>query len=200
MLDKSLKHYGVIMTKSDKIYPKYALRDGYHFKYYEKGDEKDWAALEYAVDEFESVEDGILYFKDNFLIDLEGVKKRCLFVCDAYGNKIATASAWYGNLDGKKRARIHWVSVHPNHHGLGLCKAMMTELLDQYKRLGYEDLIYLTSQTWSYKAINIYKGFGFLPYDDGASGQYKGSAGDYEIDFETAWQLIDDKLNAYKEK
>lgn len=33
-----------------------------------------------------------------------------------------------------------------------------------YNECGFKSCIYLTSQTWSYKAIGIYGKFGFAPY------------------------------------
>ena len=56
--------------------------------------------------------------------------------------------------------------------------------MDLYHKLGQKGYIYLTTQTGSYKAINIYKKFGFAPY----TGKYHTDGFDKEQN-EKAWKL-----------
>jgi len=200
MLDKTVKHYGVMMIQKEKVYPSYQLPTGYTFSYYQIGDEDEWAAIETAVGEFENQPEGKAYFLRTFGQELEETKKRCLFVSDEHQNKIATASAWFGMFEGKIHPRIHWVAVHPEHRGKGICKALMSEVLNRYSELKEEEQVYLTTQTWSYTAINIYKKFNFFPYVDNRKGVIKGSSGDFEVDYDAAWTLIDDKIKTYKNR
>ena len=105
-----------------------------------------------------------------------------------------------------KYIRIHWVAVAPKYQGLGILKAMVTRLLDIYNELGYEGYIHLTSQTWSYKALNVYIKFGFKPYygekpanwiaRNLTSGNFE--PWDYKEKNEEAWNMIFKKINEYQ--
>lgn len=198
MLDKNVKYYGVMMVQNQRIYPMYMLPKGYTFNDYKLGDEEDWAIIETAVGEFENHSEGKAYFLKTFGQEINETIRRCLFVCDKHQNKIATASAWFGKFEGEIHPRIHWVAVHPEHRGKGIGKALISELLKRYSELGEDDSVYLTTQTWSYTAINIYKKFNFIPYNDNRKGIIKGSSDDFKTDFDAAWAIIDDKLATYK--
>ena len=175
------------------------LAQGYRFSFFKKGDEDKWVDLEYSLGEFESKEEGLNYFNKEFKGDYGRLEKSCLFIKDDEDQVVATCTAWFGNHTGSPLPRIHWVGVHPEHQQKGLCKAIIAETLNLYKREGF-DKVYLTTQTWSYKAINIYKQFGFRAYDNQQKGAFKGNSGSYECDFEQAWQIIDSRLDAYKNR
>ena len=70
----------------------------------------------------------------------------------------------------------------------------MTRLLERYAELGWQDDIYLTSQTWSYKAINIYAKFGFRPYLGEKPANWV--CGDFAAENARAWCLIREKIQA----
>lgn len=71
-LDRSLPHIGVIMEKNDtKDYPKADLPLGYHFSKYKPGFEKQWANLQYEVEETDTLEEAELVFKSEFLDGLD---------------------------------------------------------------------------------------------------------------------------------
>lgn len=142
--------------------PTYSLPPGFSFRLFEKGDEKIWAKIETSVDEFESEEAALQRFNSEFGNHLEEMAERCLFIENEQGEAIATTTAWYGDLRGKVEGRIHWVGVVPEYQGRGLAKPLLSEAM---KRLAqYHDSAYLTSQTTSYQAINLYLNYGFEPY------------------------------------
>lgn len=196
MLDKSLQHLGVVMIKGEPEKISIKLPENYRVVTYHQGDEHCWADIEVSVGEFENKKDALSYFKKEFK-DQKALEERCLFIENPRGEKIATTTAWMGTLDGRPASRIHWVAVKPAYQGLGLCKCLIQEALKICKRFD-EASIYLTTQTWSYKAINIYYQYGFVPYGDGKNGRFKGSQNDYEIDFHKAWSMIDEKIEDYK--
>ena len=109
---------------------------------------------------------------------------------------MATASLWNGDTFGETRHRIHWVAVHPDYHGKGLAKALLTQLMTLYNELGFKGDLYLVTQTWSYKAINIYENFGFAPYQGMKPANWYGE--DYETMNDKAWELIHQKISEYK--
>jgi GNAT superfamily N-acetyltransferase len=197
MLDKTIPYFGVIMVKDNiKEYPKYNLPNGYSFCMYEDGYENYWAKLEYRVGEFNSFEAAFEYFDSEFIRNKEELYKRCIFVKNEAGEIIATASIWYGNHFGDKlMQRIHWVAVDPDYQGNGIAKALITKTLDTFNELGLGDILYLTTQTWSFKAINIYMKFGFKPYMGEKPVNWKTKSQNFEEENKKAWDIIFDRIN-----
>jgi Acetyltransferases len=90
------------------------------------------------------------------------------------------------------------VATLPEYQGKGLTKALLTRLFDLYNELGFDGFIYLTSQTWSYKAINIYSKFGFLPYTGQKPLNWTGENETFSVETEKAWDMIQHKIWQYK--
>lgn len=199
MLDKSIKHYGVVMRKDSlKHVPMHKLKSGFKFVKYKPGDENAWAAIEMSVEDFDSHQAALDYFEKEFAPLSEMVQKRMLFIENKAGEKVATATAWMGKLDGITYPKLHWVAVKPEYQGQGLCKALLSKTLNLMSSLGHEGEVILFSQTWSYKAINLYYQYGFKPYDDGKSGLQTGNTGSFECEFHESWRLIDGKIMDYR--
>ena len=174
MLDKSVPYLDILMKRpaGTKI-PVYSLPEGYRYVLYRPGDEIAWAELEFSVLEFPNPEKGLALFQQTFLPDQEELKRRCLFIEDSTGQKLATAMAWW-NMTGKQRdAWLHWVSVSPKSQGLGLGKAVVSKALHLLLEIEGDRDIYLHTQTWSHKAVGIYLKCGFQ-----ISGEKKDNAGD----------------------
>ena len=110
------------------------------------------------------------------------MEKRCLFIETTEGETIGTTTAWYGDLngDGKTRGRIHWVGVVPEYQGRGLSKPMLTKAMEIMA--GKHDEFYLTSQTTSWQAVNMYLNFGFEPVQ-------------LDENYDEAWSLMKEKLD-----
>lgn len=131
--------------------------------------------------------------------------ERMLFIVDDRDNVIGTGCVWGGKMFGKELQRLHWIAVSPKHQGKGIAKALVSKLFDLYNELGYSGYIYLTSQTWSYKALNIYMRFGFKPYlgekpqnwnsVNLTSGNFE--PWDYKEKNIEAWDMIYGKINSY---
>ncbi|MEG6613552.1 GNAT family N-acetyltransferase [Pseudoclostridium thermosuccinogenes] len=196
MLDKSIPYIGVIMVKTDTAnYPRYELPDGFAFKGYQPGDEEKWAKLIFDSGLTGTLKEAEDIFEREFLKLPELLPKQCIFVVDDDGKAAATASLWPGEHFGKTLQRVHWVAASPDYQGKGLAKALMTKVMDVYNELGYKDFIYLATQTWSYKAINIYSQFGFVPYMGQKPVNWK--ADNYEENNRLAWKMIKEKLAGY---
>ena len=226
-MDKSIPHIGVIMDKTDTAdYPRYDLPPGYTFAFYKPGLERMWIEQKVAVGEFDDTDGAETVFKREFLygqpidwlnfkcdkLDPDEIQsaplyyelcKRMLFILDEDGKLAATGAIWHGEHFGETRQRLHWISVAPRHQNKGLSKPLMTKLMDMYVELGFSGYIYLTSQTWSYKALNIYAHFGFKPYMGEKPQNYAevdletGKPWDYKAMNEEAWTIINDKINQY---
>lgn len=153
------------MVRNDLLdIPEFALPDGFRMRLFGEGDEKTWARIETSVDEFKSEEAALERFQKEFGLHLDEMSERCLFIENEQGEAIATTTAWYGDLkgDGDISGRIHWVGVVPEYQGRKLSKPLLSAAMQILAR--YHSKAYLTSQTTSYQAINMYLNFGFEPY------------------------------------
>ena len=137
-----------------------SLPKGYNFKMYDVGDEKYWAKLEYEIGDFSSIEEAEMYFKTNYCNPIGELKKRCVFVVDAYGDVVGSCIAWHDSKDNDTVASLHWLVVSQEHQGkhigLALCQKVL-EIFNKHR----ETPVYIHTQPWSYKAILLYIKLGF---------------------------------------
>ena len=171
----------MIRTTSNDI-PKYELPEGFVFRMFRDGDQKLWADIETRVDEFETEDDALKRFYSEFGDSIDEMEERCVFIETAEGEVIGTATAWYGDLkgDGRILGRIHWVGIVPEYQGRGLAKPMLSKAM--YMLAARHEEFYLTSQTTSWQAINMYLNFGFKPvYTD--------------ENYDAAWSMMEEMLD-----
>ncbi|MFL2134437.1 GNAT family N-acetyltransferase [Desemzia sp. FAM 23990] len=163
MLDKSIPYAEIWMSRERELPVKeQALPEGFQFTFYQEGDEREWAAIETAVAEFEDETQALDYFERSFAPYTEELKQRMLFITDPSGEKVGTASAWWKKApNGDRYPLVHWVAVKPGYQGKGLAKAMMTRTLKTLQTLEDTSPIYLHTQTWSHAAIRLYQKLGF---------------------------------------
>lgn len=201
MMDKSVPNFRAIMIKYDvENYPRYELPEGFYITGYKPGYEKQWAEIEFVQQCMESEAQAEEIFRKEFMSKPEWLYDRCLFVVDGKKDKVAAVtSLWLGQLTEAEplHARVHWVATREEYQGLGLIKAIFTHILDLYHKLGDKGYIYLTTQSQSYVAINIYKKFGFVPY----WGELHGEGSDFDLELhKKSWQIIDGKIEEYKKR
>jgi len=193
-LDRSIPHIGVLMEKFDTAeYPRHTLPDGYAFAQYKPGLEAQWAALHFEVGQTDSPEEAEAIFKNDFA-DRDALTRRMLFVLDENGQLAGTGCLWDGNHFGRTLQRLHYIAVSPRHQGKGIARAIVSKLLDIYNELGYAGYIYLTSQTWSYRALNLYAGFGFRPYMGEKPMNWRCGDSTFAKETAEAWDMIYGKI------
>ena len=143
--------------------PQYTLPKEFKIRLFEKGDELHWANIETKVDEFKDEKAALERFKNEFGEHIDEMVKRCLFIENEDGEKIATTTAWYGKLEDDQdiMGRIHWVGVVPEFQGQKLSKPLLSAAMNLLATK--HSKVYLTSQTTSYQAINMYLKYGFKP-------------------------------------
>lgn len=178
-----MKRIPLKMMRNDLLHiPEYALPPGFRIRLFEKGDEHNWARIETSAGEFKDEESALEHFNKEFGPYMDEMSTRCVFIENKNGEVIGTTTAWYGDLNGNGEVsgRIHWVGVSLEFQGKKLSKpllsAAMNILADHHSKA------FLTSQTTSYQAINMYLNYGFEPLITGPSC------------FE-AWTLLEKKLN-----
>ena len=162
MLDKSIPYVGIIMRRTaGSPLPDATLPPGYGFVYFKNGDEKDWARIETSVLEFDDEMDALLYFQKDFIAFLPETERRCLFIQNPEGEKVATGTAWWA-YDGVKRVPLlHWIAVKPQYQDMGLGKAVSAQVLRLICEIEGDRDVYLSTQTWSHRAVAIYRQMGF---------------------------------------
>lgn len=169
MLDKSVPYAGLFMRReAGAPLAAAALPDGFRFAFYDEGSAMDWARIETSVLEFDAEFAAVKHFTEKFLPYGDELGKRCLFVENGNGVKIATATAWWSDISGERRPWLHWVAVDPEYQGLGLGKAIVSRVVELMTELEGDVEFYLSTQTWSYKAIGIYRLNGFEPTNEKA--------------------------------
>ena len=167
MLDKSVPFAKIKMIrKAGTQIPDYPLPEGFSFTFFQDGDEKDWARIETSVDEFDSEFAALMRFKSDFIPYKDELYRRLLFIENSDGRKIATANAWWAFVNDERRAWVHWVSVDPKYQGLGLGKAITAKVTNLLTELEGDADIWLSTQTWSYKAVSIYIKCGYVLTDE----------------------------------
>ncbi|MCL1835637.1 MAG: GNAT family N-acetyltransferase [Oscillospiraceae bacterium] len=168
MLDKTIPYAGLYMCRKagTPLATSCELPEGYRFALFSDGDEESWAAIETSVLEFDSVFSALLHFKGKFMPYADELRRRCLFIEDAQGEKVATATAWWSDVEGRSCPWLHWVAADPRYQGLGLGKAIVSRVTQLMLEIEGDVDFYLHTQTWSYKAISIYMKNGFQPAAD----------------------------------
>ncbi|MGM9904214.1 MAG: GNAT family N-acetyltransferase [Enterococcus sp.] len=162
MLDKSVPYAEIWMSRPlDLSLPSYTLDTNYHFEMYRPGAEQDWACIETAVGEFESVGEAMDYFEKTFTPYPEELNKRMFFVVDQNNERVATCTAWEKTRHGKKYPVFHWLAVKPEHQGKGIAKSLTIEVLRCFQKIANYGPVFLSTQTWSYPAVRLYQNLGF---------------------------------------
>lgn len=125
------------------------------------GDREAWAEIEMAVGEFADPDHARATFDAWFAPDPAGWSNHG-FLLEHRGIPVGTASAGQGELAGERLGRVGWVGIAPEHQGRGLAKPLLAVVLAALAR----DFAaaYLTTQTTSAPAVNLYLNHGFLPH------------------------------------
>jgi ribosomal protein S18 acetylase RimI-like enzyme len=148
---------------------------GYSYRFYQEGDQENWAKLETLVDEFATIEASRERFESEFLpsgdryqalaqkfaIAENILDQRQVFIEDPNGEVVATATAWLANKFGEYQPILHWVSVHPDYQGLQLGKSVVAKAMSLFPKYEPQKDVMLHTQTWSYPAIVLYHKLGF---------------------------------------
>lgn len=162
MLDKSVPYVELIMRRDQGTpIPEYLLPEGFTYSLYRPGDEKDWAKIETSVLEFDSELEAYLYYQERFLPYADELRRRCMFIENPDGVKIATATAYWEYSGVRRDPWLHWVSVMPEYQGLGLGKAIVSKVTRLMLEIEGDRNFYLHTQTWSHTAIFIYEKIGY---------------------------------------
>ncbi|MDZ5253891.1 GNAT family N-acetyltransferase [Clostridium sp. LIBA-8841] len=162
MLDKSVEFFRMVLKREKGTKLKSAsLPEGFKFVKFKKGDEKAWAEIETSVLEFENVNVAKEYFENKYIPYSSEIERRILFIENENGEKIATFTAWWRYTGERRHPFMEWVAVKPDYQGKGLGKALISEGVKLMVAIEGDCDMYIPTQTWSHKAIKLYRWAGF---------------------------------------
>lgn len=163
-IEKTLEYHELIMTMDLNNINSYELPNGFSFRFWDSDNcIHDWVNIHIESGEFNSIQGAhntFHQFYDNFYNELN---KRCFFIENINGEKVATATISPANEFGYKCV-IDWFAISPRAQGLRLSKPLLSKTLSIAKNLGY-DKILLHTQTHTWLAAKIYLDFGFEPFN-----------------------------------
>jgi GNAT superfamily N-acetyltransferase len=138
--------------------PIFACPEGFAIQPYKRGRELDWLRIHRDADLYNS-------FADSMFVEQFGTSEALLIERQFYlvrqgDTAVGTASAWFNKDD--RRARVHWVAIETEFHGLGLAKPLLSAVCQKLLALGHADAV-LSTSTARVAAINLYLKFGFEP-------------------------------------
>ena len=173
--DKRIKYYELLLEGSFDSIGEYPLLDGYHFEFYQDGDRDAWIEIEQSAKEFSNYDEGLAAWNRYYSGGENKLYNRMVFVVNASGEKIATATAFY-DINGKDKSGagwLHWVAVKREYQGKGLSKPLITYVLHIMKTLGYNHAK-IPTQTNTWLAVKVYLDLGFRPIPENAVNSYMG--------------------------
>ncbi len=176
MIDKRVPYFDVVMCLpgGGPLPAVPVLPDGYQYRLYAPGDARGWCAIETAVDEFDAVARAEAYFARVFAPHADELARRMVFIQGPDGDLVADATAWWADDDQLGRiALLHWVAALPGEQGKGLGRAVTCKALSLFPSVGPGGDIWLTTQTWSHVAIDLYLSLGFRAHTTATPAGHK---------------------------
>nr|WP_300817855.1 GNAT family N-acetyltransferase [uncultured Acetatifactor sp.] len=167
--DCRIRYYELLLEQDLDNLPCHPLPDDYHFVFYQPGDRDAWIDIEKSAKEFSTYEQGLEAWNRYYGGREESLLNRMVFVEDAEGRKVATATAYY-DITGRDRSGsgwLHWVAVRREHQGKGLAKPLIVHVLDIMRGLGYTHAK-IPTQTTTWLACKVYLDLGFVPLPQNA--------------------------------
>ena len=159
-IDKSIPYMNILMRCDEYRQTPISLPDGFRFRGYKEGDEHVWAGLEIEIEDFDTYDNAVAYFKRKYLSNPEELKKRLICVEDKDGTPAGMVIAWFDRSGESTISTVHWLVTSPKFQGLGIGRSLVQKLLQTFHELDAYP-VYLHTQPWSYAAIKIYSSLGF---------------------------------------
>jgi len=160
IIDHSIPYKNLLFRCDAYVPAAIHLPDGYCFREYRDGDAAAWAQLEYAIHDFDTLDEAYRYFCDTYFGEREALRQRFLCVVNPAGSMAGCVIAWRELSNGAVIPAVHWLVVSPDAQGMGIGRALMQKLLERFLELDAFP-VYLHSQPCSYVAIGLYSSLGF---------------------------------------
>ena len=171
MLDRTIPFCNTIMKCSDYSPRHVELPDGFSIVSYQRGYEKEWAKLEYAIGDFDSLEVAEKYFVETYLQKTESFPN-ILFAMNKDNEIIGSCIAWQDMRGTNSVSSLHWLVVDERYQRIGLGRALCIAVMNIYVERGALP-VYIHTQPWSWKAILLYTSLGFKLQKTDAFSHYE---------------------------
>mgnify|MGYP004665316793 FL=1 len=174
--DSRIRYYELVLERKNlEEIPVYTLSPGCRFCFYQPGDRDAWISIEQSAKEFSNYAQGLEAWRRYYEGKDEELCRRMIFIEDAQGEKIATATAFYDiyGRDSSGAGWLHWVAVRRDMQGRGLSKPLIARTLTRMRELGYTHAK-VPTQTNTWLACRIYLDFGFRPIPENAAHSREG--------------------------
>ncbi len=142
--------------------PVFACPPPFRIRTFAPGDERLWARIETLAGEFPDEAQALQRFEQDYGSYRSQLEERCFLLEDSQGEAIGTATAWHGHFAGAERGQVGWVGIVPVYQGRKLAKPLLSAVMARLEQ--DHSSAYLGTQTTSYRAVNLYLNFGFVPY------------------------------------
>lgn len=167
--DSRIRYYELVLERDLERLPVFSLPQGYRFVFYREGDRDHWIDIEWSAREFSDYGQGLEAWNRYYGGRESELSGRMVFVENAKGVKVATATAFY-DVTGRDRSGdgwLHWVAVRREYQGRGLSKPLISHVLGIMRELGYTHAK-IPTQTTTWLACRVYLDFGFTPLPENA--------------------------------
>ena len=167
--DDRIRYYELLLERDLDALPRFTLPEGYRFVFFRQGDRDNWIDIERSAKELMSYGQGLEVWNRYYGGNENALSDRMVFIENAKGEKVATATAYYDitNRDKSGDGWLHWVAVRREYQGKGLSKPLISHVLELMRALGYTHAK-IPTQTTTWLACRIYLDFGFRPLPQNA--------------------------------
>jgi len=152
----------VSMVREDlKGLPRFPLKPGFSLRFHQPGDDVVWTRVQQEAEHYHTITPDL--FWKCFGEGEAELPRRQIFLCNADGREIGTATAWDNDdYHGLRWGRVHWVAISEDYQGQGLGRALVSAVCQRFVELGHVRA-YLTTESVRLPAISLYRSFGFVP-------------------------------------
>ena len=168
--DSRIRYIDLLLERPDlDNIPEAELPEGYRFVFYQPGDRDAWIEIEQSAKELHDYDHGVRTWERYYGGLEDTLHNRMIFIENAQGEKVATATAYY-DANGElppERGQVHWVAVRRDHQGRGLARPLISQVLKVMKQRGHTQAM-LHTQTTTWVAVKLYLNFGFRPIPENA--------------------------------
>jgi len=173
--DERIRYYELLLERNLDALPCFSLPEGYKFVFYRQGDRDIWIDIEKSAKEFIDYAQGLEAWNRYYANNETALLNRMVFIENANGEKVATATAYYDitNRDKSGDGWLHWVAVRREYQGKGLSKPLISYALSIMRELGYTHAK-IPTQTTTWLACKVYLDFGFVPLPQNAINSRNG--------------------------
>ena len=140
-------------------------------------DAESWAVIIHAAGERLSIEAARAQYDKEFRGRELTLSERMLFLLDADGQPVGTATAWFQpaeeeGSDVGSVGRVHWVALVPRVQGRGLAKPLLGAVLHRLVEVHRHPSVRLKTHTQAARAVAMYLQAGFVPVPALSAGGY----------------------------